>query len=168
MLGLFLFFVILGIYIWLAYEPQPTSKQQQRDKSAATVAAIKETKTVTDVKQSPIGAEPIFNTNQAAGPDMPGPSGRESIPVEEIAPEVELAPPAEPLGPGDPVDRQNPPPPPEAMEAIPITVTQVAPSPSLEPESSPQGDIPELIRPNPPSPELVEAAIHAPSEESQP
>lgn len=170
MLGLFLFFVIFGIYIWLAYEPQHTFDQQQRykSKSADTVSAIKETETFTDVKQSPLGAEPIVNTNQAAGPDMPGPSGRESISVEEIAPEIELAPPAEPLGPGDPIDRQNPPPPPEAMEAIPIAVTQeAAPSPSLEPESSPEGDIPELIRPNPPSPELVEAAIHAPGEESQ-
>ena len=167
MFALFLLFVIFGIYIWLFYDPQRTFNQQQRDKSATTVSAGKGTETVTDIKQSPLGTEPIVNTNQASGPDMPGPSGRESIPVEEIAPEVELAPPAEPLGAGDPIDRKNPPPPLEAMEAIPISVPQVAPLPSLEPESSPEADIPELIRPNPPSPELVEAATHHPVEKSQ-
>lgn len=165
MLALFLFFVIFCIYIWLAYKPQQTANQQ-RYETAATVAAVKETQTVTAIKQSPLGTEPIVHIDQVAGPDMPGPSGK-SVPVEEIAPEVELAPPAEPPGPGDPIDRQNPPPPPEAMEAVPIAIPQATPSPSLEPEPASEGDIPELIRPNPPSPELVEAAIHAAVEKSQ-
>ncbi|MBV9386929.1 MAG: hypothetical protein JOZ78_10930 [Chroococcidiopsidaceae cyanobacterium CP_BM_ER_R8_30] len=167
MLALFLFFIIFCIYIWLAYKPRHTSTQQQRTHSTATASAVKENKTATDIKQSPLGTELIVDTNQPAGPDMPGPSGRELIPVEEIAPEVELAPPAEPPGPGDPIDRQNPPPPPEAMEAIPIAIPQAAPSPSLEPEPSEKGETPELIRPHPPSPELIEAAIQDSVEKSQ-
>ncbi len=112
----------------------------------------------TQVKESPLGAEPTANTNQPDGPDMPGPSGKERIPVEEIAPEVELGPPAEPLGSGDPQDRQNPPPPPEAMEAVPIETPKTAPSSPPESESSQEGEL-ELKRPNPPDPEIVEAAI---------
>jgi hypothetical protein len=117
--------------------------------------------------ETPLGAEPAATTDQPAGPDMPGSSGKEPIPVEEIAPEVELAPPAEPPGSGDPQDRQNPPLSPVAMEAVPIETPQMPPSSPSESESSPQEDVPEPIRPNPPDPELVEAAIEDAEEKHQ-
>jgi len=104
----------------------------------------------------PLGAEPTAKIPQPAGSDMPGASGKEPIPVEEIAPEVELAPPAEPPGLGEPQDKQSPPPPPVAMETVPMEMPQTAPSVS---ESAPGSETPELIRPNPPEPEIVEAAI---------
>ncbi len=117
------------------------------------------TATEEPTKESPLGAEPAATTDQPAGPDIPGSSGKEPIPVEEIASEVELAPTAEPPGSGDPQDRQNPPLSPVAMEAVPIETPQTAPSPPSDSEFSPEGDIPEPIHPNPPDPELVEAAI---------
>ncbi|HCF27093.1 MAG TPA: hypothetical protein DEV81_07790 [Cyanobacteria bacterium UBA11049] len=121
----------------------------------------------TQIKESPLGAEPAINTYQPAGPDMPGASGKEPIPVEQIAPEVELAPPAEPLGSGDPEDRQNPPPPPEAMAAVPIDPTQTAPAPVSPSESTSDKDVPELKRPNPPDPEIVAEAIEDAQEKHQ-
>jgi hypothetical protein len=124
--------------------------------SARESAAAEEPR---QVKEEPLGAELTVNTNQPAGPDMPGPSGKEGTSVEEIAPEVELAPPSEPLGSGDPADRQNPPPPPVAMEAVPIEMPQTAPSPPSESESTPENNVPEPIRPHAPDPELIETAI---------
>lgn len=122
----------------------------------------------TELKESPLGAEPAVNLNQPAGPDMPGQSGKVPIPVEEIAPEAELAPPSEPLGAGDPLDRQNPPPPSVAMEAVPVEIPQTEQTErSPDSESSPAGDVPEPIRPNPPNPEVVEAAIHDAEEKGE-
>lgn len=118
-------------------------------------------------KESPLRAEPATTTDQPAGPDMPGSSGKEPIPVEEIAPEVELAPPAEPPGSGDPQDRQNPPLSPVAMEAVPIETPQMTPSSPSESESSLEEEVLEPMRPNPPDPELVEAAIEDAEEKHQ-
>ena len=125
------------------------------------------TETPTQIKESPLGAEPAVNTYQPAVPDIPGASGKEPIPVEQIAPEVELVPPVEPLGSGDPEDRQNPPPPPEAMAAVPIDTTQTAPAPVSPDEPTLDGDVPELKRPNPPDPEIVAEAIEDAQEKHQ-
>lgn len=131
--------------------------------SPSTTAAEAPTQT----KELPLGAEPAVNTSQPAGPDMPGASGKEPISVELIAPEVELVPPVEPLGSSDPEDRQNPPPPPEAMAAVPIDTTQTAPAPVSPDEPTSEGDVPELKRPNPPDPEIVAEAIEDAQEKHQ-
>lgn len=155
-------------------EPSPSTTTatteaptQTKESPLGAEPAVSTNETPTQIKESPLGAEPAVSTNQPAGPDMPGASGKESIPVEQIAPEVELAPPAEPIGSGDPEDRRNPPPPPEAMAAVPIDPTQTAPAPVSPSEPASEADVPELIRPNPPDPEIVAEAIEDAQEKHQ-
>ncbi|GAC1448978.1 MAG: hypothetical protein NVSMB70_18280 [Chamaesiphon sp.] len=125
----------------IARTTQKTLTPKKPDISVADqpdiVATVTEELLVVEVL--PLGKEPTNPFKQPAGPDMPGPRGKEPIPVEEIAPEVELAPPAEPFGLGDPHDRQY--------------------LSSSQPESSQGSEQPKLVRPNPPNAEIVEAAI---------
>jgi len=140
---------------------EPVAQNTQQPPSSKTPSpSIAGTPTATatpTVEVVPLGAEFAPPTNEPAGPDMPGESALEPVPVEEIAPEVELAPPAEPLGSGDPSDRLVAPPNPVINEVITIEFpSATVSSPS---ESSAETDQPQPVRPHPPDPELVEAAI---------
>ncbi|MBW4575549.1 MAG: Ycf66 family protein [Aphanothece sp. CMT-3BRIN-NPC111] len=137
---------------------QPPTTPTISDKSAPAQSetTVTVTEEITQIEVVPLGAEFTTETKEPAGPDMPGESELEPVPVEEIAPEVELAPPAEPLGSGDPSDRIAAPLSGVVTEVI--TIQFPTASPSSPSESSLESEQ-QLIRPNPPDPEIVEAAI---------